>query len=114
MMKNNNNNDFVIKPEDVKLTGETFSQFYANYLKENPRKLAAYKKYIIDEYNKTKDISLFLAGLEIVAKAQKKKSAKVEKVRTYRSLSQKNDPRFSSLRMVANDLGIDFMACSVK
>ncbi|MDR3243773.1 MAG: hypothetical protein LBT79_03385 [Elusimicrobiota bacterium] len=69
-----NLDDFIVTPEDVKTTGEDFQDYYANYLKENPKRLENYKKFIVEEYNKTKDAALFLEGLKTIAKAESKAS----------------------------------------
>jgi hypothetical protein len=38
-----------IKLEDAEILDTDFSEYYANYLKKNPKKLKNYKKHIITE-----------------------------------------------------------------
>jgi DNA-binding phage protein len=118
-MKKTNIKDFKLTPADVKLTGETYSDFYAKYLKEHPDRLTHYKKYITQEYNKTKDMPLFLEGLKIIAKAEGKvsaiaKKAKVERTSVYRMLSRNNNPTINNLLAAVNNVGIDFSAHIMK
>ncbi|MDR3243128.1 MAG: hypothetical protein LBT79_00085 [Elusimicrobiota bacterium] len=110
--------DFEITPEDVKTTGEDFQDYYANYLKENPKKLKNYKKFIVEEYNKTKDAVIFLESLKTVAKAENKKTKIAKKANikkaNYRSLSKDGNPNFNNIIAIANNVGIDFIACYVR
>jgi DNA-binding phage protein len=118
-MKKLNNEDFELTAANVKMTGEDFSDYYAKYLKGNPKKLEHYKKYITQAYNRTKDMPLFLEGLKIVAKAETKitklaKAAKVERTSIYRILSKEHTPTVSNLLAIANNLGIGFNAYVMK
>ncbi|MDR3243770.1 MAG: hypothetical protein LBT79_03370 [Elusimicrobiota bacterium] len=113
-----NLDDFIVTPEDVKLTGETYSDYYAGYISEHPKKLAHYKKHVIEEYNKTKDAAMFLKGLQIIAKAESKASKIRKKVNrkkaNYRNLSKDANPQFNNLIATANNVGIDLIACYMR
>ncbi|MDR3256201.1 MAG: hypothetical protein LBT18_00860, partial [Endomicrobium sp.] len=53
-----------IKLKDAEILDMDFSEYYANYLKKNPKRLKGYKKHIATEYNKTKDTASFLESLK--------------------------------------------------
>ncbi|MDR3244104.1 MAG: hypothetical protein LBT79_05085 [Elusimicrobiota bacterium] len=113
-----NLDDFIITPADVRSTGETISDYYANYLKAHPKELEDYKKHVIEEYNKTKDNAMFLKRLKTIAKAQSKvpkirKKAKIKR-ENHRDLSKDDNRQFSNLIAAANSVGIDFIACSMR
>jgi DNA-binding phage protein len=117
-MKKNSNEDFKITAADVTPT-EEFSDYYARYLRNHPAELKYYKKSITQDYNKTKDIALFLEELKIVAKAERKitaiaKKSNVERTGIYRMLSKDNNPSFNNLLSLANNLGIGFNAYVMK
>jgi DNA-binding phage protein len=108
-----------IKLEDGKVLDVDFSEYYANYLKKNPKKLKNYKKHIAAEYNKTKDIAVFLENLKTVAIAEKKvselaRAAKVDRSSVYKILSKDANPSFYSVVSFAHNLGIDFRLSPVK
>ncbi|MDR3243304.1 MAG: hypothetical protein LBT79_00985 [Elusimicrobiota bacterium] len=118
-MKKINNDDFKITPADVKIPDYEYSDFYAKYLRENPKKLEHYKKHIIKEYNKTKDMPLFLEGLKIVAQAQYKitkpaKASKTDAAGIYNILSKEHNPTIYNLLTAANNLGIGFNAYATR
>jgi hypothetical protein len=107
--------DFVITPADVKLTGIDYSDFYAKHLREHPEELKWYKKQSVKDYNETKDLDMFLANLETIAKAQgKKKSVKILKTKSYKATTQDYVPAINNFLALANNVGIDFVACWVK
>jgi DNA-binding phage protein len=111
-MKKPKTKNFKITPADVKLTGETFQDFYAKHLRQHPAELKWYKKQAIKDYNQTKDLNLFLANLDTIAKAQGK--TKVVKTRNYKALSKDYPPMMDNILTLANNVGIDLMACWVK
>ncbi|MDR0822458.1 MAG: hypothetical protein LBN20_01580 [Endomicrobium sp.] len=107
--------DLELTLNDIQI-GEDFSEYYADYLKTHPDRLQHYKKYIVQEYNKTKDRALFLSGLQTVARAEGKineiaKSAKVGRTSVYRMLSDNSNPSFDNVLASAAVLGISFNAC---
>jgi probable addiction module antidote protein len=111
--------DFEIKPEDVKIPNEEFGDYYAKYLKAHPDELKRYKKNVIDQYNKTKDIGLFLVELKIIAQAERKmtaiaKKSNLKRTSLYRILSKDNNPTFNNLVALANNLGIGFSAYEIR
>ncbi|MDR3243302.1 MAG: hypothetical protein LBT79_00975 [Elusimicrobiota bacterium] len=112
--------DFKLTPADVETIGEDYTTYYAKYLKENPAQLKSYKKHIIKEYNKTKDMPLFLEGLKIVAQAEHKAtkfakvSKKVDRTSVYKILSKEENPTIYNLLTAANNLGIGFNAYATR
>ncbi|MDR3124467.1 MAG: hypothetical protein LBU10_01130 [Endomicrobium sp.] len=109
-MKKTEQQSEEITPEDARILKEDFFEHYANRLKKDPEELAGYKKYLIDQYNKDEDLALFLEGLKIVAKAERKiqvlaKAAKVERTSVYRMLSKGNNISFNSFVTFIKTLG---------
>jgi DNA-binding phage protein len=75
-----------------KIAKEDFDTTYAKSLSKNAKRLEAFKKRIINDYNKTKNINIFLNNLKIIAMAEKKvselaKAAKVDRSSVYKILS---------------------------
>nr|MDR2427976.1 hypothetical protein [Endomicrobium sp.] len=102
-----------IKLEDAEIIKTDFFEDYAKYLKKHPKKLQSYKNHVVEEYNKTRDIALFLNSLKIVAMAEKKvselaKTLKVERTSMYRMLSKNANPSFNIVVSLAHNLGMDF------
>jgi probable addiction module antidote protein len=111
-MKKREKIDLEITLEDVKIPKEDFAEYYANFLKKRPSELKSYKKHIIQEYNKTKDVALFLEGLKIVAKAEGNvsklaKNTGMDRTSIYK-LSRKANPSFCTIVALAHNLGMDF------
>jgi probable addiction module antidote protein len=102
-----------IKIENAEVLDMDFSEYYANYLKKNPKKLKNYKKHIVTEYNKTKNAAVFLESLKTVAMAERKMSelakvAKIERSSVYKILSKEANPSFYTIVSLAHNLGMDF------
>jgi DNA-binding phage protein len=108
----------VIDKSDWRIADEDYDTTFARLISRNSKKLETFRKHTLKKYNETKDFAVFLEDLKILTKAEKmmsvKKVAKTKRLNVDEVLLKEVDPSFSSLRMVANDLGIDFMACSVK
>jgi probable addiction module antidote protein len=104
-------NEYIDK-SGWKLDKEDFSTFYAKILSKNPKSIARYKKYIIAQYNKTKELPVFLEQLKILAKAEGiaalAKKSKITRNNIYRFLSKDSNPSFQTLMNVISNLGIDF------
>jgi probable addiction module antidote protein len=105
--------DFEITAADVKVSNSDFTEYYAKLLRDNPKELAAYKKHVVEKYNKTGDAQLLLESLKIIAMTEKKitsmaKQAKVERSSIYKMLSKNANPSFFNVLMFANSLGINF------
>ncbi|MDR3048767.1 MAG: hypothetical protein LBV16_02855 [Elusimicrobiota bacterium] len=107
-MKTKKIDDFEITLENTKITDDDFSDYYAKYLKARPIELKHYKRYIVQEYNKTKDRAVFLLGLQTIAKAEGKikntvkNSTNTEEINIYKN----PNPSFESVMSSASDLGI--------
>lgn len=117
-MKKREKIDFEISPEDIKNPKENFAEYYANFLKNRPAELKSYKKHIIQEYNKTKDVAVFLEGLKIVAKAEGNvsklaKNTGMDRTSIYR-LSREANPSFCTIVSLAHNLGMDFRLSSIR
>ena len=101
-----------IDRSDWKLCKEDFSTTFAKILSKNPKRIENYKRYIISEYNKTKELSVFLEQLKTLAKAEGiaelSKKTKMTRNNMYRFLSKDNNPSFATLINVISNLGIDF------
>jgi hypothetical protein len=54
-----------INKEDLILTD--FDEDFAKSLRENPKRLANFTKFIITEYEKDNDFELFLEGVKAIA-----------------------------------------------
>jgi DNA-binding phage protein len=108
-MKNRN-----IELADVKIMEEDYDSHFAKFLAENPKRITAFKKRVIKEYNATKDLQAFLEHLKVIAIAEKKTKLISEKVKMkrpniYRILSKKSNPSFNNLSAIAHNLGFDFI-----
>jgi DNA-binding phage protein len=111
-MKKREKIDFEITPEDIKIPKEDSAEYYATFLKNRPAELKSYKKHIIQEYNKTKDVAVFLEGLKIVAKAEGNvsklaKDIGIDRTGIYK-LSREANPSFCTIISLAHNLGMDF------
>jgi DNA-binding phage protein len=98
---------------------EDFNTTFAKSLSKNTKRLEAFKKRIINDYNKTKNIHIFLDNLKIVAMAEKKvselaKAAKVDRSSAYKILSKDSNPSFYSVVSFAHNLGLDFRLSQAK
>ncbi|MDR1245005.1 MAG: hypothetical protein LBJ98_03400 [Endomicrobium sp.] len=95
-----------------KISKMDFNTTYAKYLSKNQERIKKYKKYIIDDFNKTQELAVFLENLKTLAKAEgianlaKKSSMKRNNI--YRFLSKKNNPTFANLLAITHNLGMDF------
>ena len=106
-----------IDKTDWSITIEDFDTTYARSLSKNAKRLEAFKKRIINDYNK--NIAIFLQNLKITAMAEKKvselaKAAKVDRSSVYKILSKDANPSFYSVVSFAHNLGIDFRLSPVK
>ncbi|MDR2351118.1 MAG: hypothetical protein LBD56_00320 [Endomicrobium sp.] len=92
--------------------------FYARVISKNPKEIKAYKKYIIDQYNKTKELDVFLENLKILAKAENvtelAKKTEMKRNNIYRFLSKENNPTLKNFLPLINEIGITFKACEAK
>jgi DNA-binding phage protein len=101
---------YEITSEDVKIEKGDFFDYFVNSLSKDPEQLESYKKHIVSEYDKTKDIALFLEGLKIVARAEEKmpspvKAAKEKKANVYKKLLKEDVSTFDTVISAAQTLG---------
>lgn len=100
-----NNKDFEIACED-------FDTSYAKVLKKDPKRLKAFKKRIVADFNKTHNLPVFLMNLRIIAMAGnvKKLAEKtaIKRPNVYRVLHKNANPGFDMLTGIADNLGISF------
>ena len=100
---------------DWNIAKETFDETYAKILSRNPKRLETFKKRIINDYNNTKNMPVFLMNLKIIALAhgniaELARKSNMKRPNIYRFLSQSSNPTFSNLLSIVNNLGIDFVA----
>ncbi len=101
-----------MKNKDFELAKEDFDTSYAKQLKKDPKRLAAFKKRIIADFNKTHDLPVFLMNLRVLAMASNvtklaQKTA-IKRPNVYRILSKNANPSFNTLLGITHNLGIHF------
>ncbi|MCL2144922.1 MAG: hypothetical protein FWH43_05480 [Endomicrobia bacterium] len=99
----------------TKVIETDFFTDYAKTLKNNPAKLRSFKNRIIEEYNKTKDMPLFLENLKILAMARGNvsdlaKKSKVQRHSIYNILSKESNPLLMNVVNIMDNLDIYFVA----
>ncbi|MCL1901606.1 MAG: hypothetical protein FWG57_02430 [Endomicrobia bacterium] len=99
----------------TKVIETDFFADYAKTLKNNPAKLRSFKKRIIEEYNKTKDMALFLENLKILAMASGNvsdlaKKSKIQRHSVYNILSKDSNPLLMNVVNIMDNLNICFVA----
>jgi probable addiction module antidote protein len=104
--------------KDCVLSKEDSTSFYARVISKNPKEVKAYKKYVIEQYNKTKELDVFLENLKILAKAENvaalAKKTEMKRNNIYRFLSKDNNPTLKNFLPLINEIGITFEACEAK
>ena len=92
--------------EDIKAAGlceiasDDFDVTYAKSLIGDEKRIEKFRKRIIVDFNKSKNIPILLSNLRVLAIAKGND--------VYRLLSVDNDLSFSDLLDIAHSLGIDF------
>jgi DNA-binding phage protein len=99
----------------TKVIEADFFADYAKTLKNDSAKLRSFKKRIIEEYNKTKDMPLFLENLKILAMAKGNvsglaKKSKVQRHSVYKILSKDSNPLLINVVNIMDNLDICFVA----
>ncbi|MDR1941741.1 MAG: hypothetical protein LBQ47_05385 [Endomicrobium sp.] len=107
-----------IELKDVKIMAEDYDSHFAKFLAQTPKRIAAFKKRVIKEYNETKDLQIFLEHLKVIAIAEKKtamlsEKTKMKRPNIYRILSKNSNPSFTNLTAIAHNLGFDFVVKSI-
>lgn len=96
--------------KDFELAEEDFDSSYAKKLKNNPKRLEKFKQRVIADFNKTKNIPVFLMNLRILALAgnttEIAKKASIKRPNIYR-LRPSYRPSFSTVLNLSRVLGIN-------
>jgi len=97
--------------EDYLIEKETFGESFAKILSKDPKKLKAFKKHIAAEFNKNRDVDLFLRNLKTLIIAEGKaselaKNAKINRSTVYKMLSDNSNPSFKTIISFIFNLGI--------
>jgi probable addiction module antidote protein len=100
----------TITKEDLILSD--FNEDFSKSLKENPKKLSNFVKFIIKEYEKDGDFGSFLEGVKIVARATKgmtriSKETKVKRDTLYKAFSKTGNPETRTYFEVLKSVGIN-------
>jgi len=103
-----------IDKSDWNISKVDYDTNFARLLSKDSRHLKSYKKKVMKEYNETKDFSVFLEGLKIIAMAERNipelaKKANIKRPNVYRVLSKDSNPSFNSIKNIAHNLGFDFI-----
>ncbi|MDR3112235.1 MAG: helix-turn-helix domain-containing protein [Elusimicrobiota bacterium] len=101
--------------EDCKICKEDFATYFAKRLSRDPQHIKSFKKKVVKEYNETKDLTVFLHHLKVIALAEKRtieiaQKLKMKRPNIYRILSKESNPSFLNLQKIASNLGIKFKA----
>ncbi|MDR1942055.1 MAG: putative addiction module antidote protein [Endomicrobium sp.] len=88
-----------------------FDEDFAASLKDNPKKLSNFIKFIIKKYEKDGDFGTFLEGVNIVARATKgmteiSKETKISRDTLYKAFSRKGNPEAKTYFDVLKSIGI--------
>lgn len=88
----------------------TFEDAQIEHYKKHPKELKNYLKVALDEYQTDGDEKAFLAALSVAAKvhggfSKLAKETGLNRENLYRALSQRSDPRFSTVMQVLGNLG---------
>ena len=88
----------------------TFDNFEIEYFKKHPHELKKYIEVALGEYQKDGDEKAFLASLSVAARVRGgftklSKETGLNRENLYRALSDRSDPRFSTVIQVLGKLG---------
>lgn len=88
----------------------TFEDAQVEHYKKHPRELKNYLKIALEEYQQDGDEKAFLSALSVAAKARGgfsrlSKASGLNRENLYRALSERSDPRFSTIIQVLSNLG---------
>ena len=100
--------EFITK-EDLILSD--FNEDFVKNLKNNPKKLSNFIKFIISEYEKDGDFGTFLEGVKIVACATKgmtkiSRETNIKRDTLYKAFSKTGNPETRTFFDVLKSLGI--------
>jgi probable addiction module antidote protein len=88
----------------------TFDEVQIEHYKKNPKELKSYIGVALEEYQKDGDEKAFLAALSVAARVyggftKLSKTSGLNRENLYRALSERSDPRLSTVMQVLSTLG---------
>ncbi|MDR1244418.1 MAG: hypothetical protein LBJ98_00360 [Endomicrobium sp.] len=98
---------------DWKISKDNYKTSLAKSLSNRPEDLKVFKKHIIGNYNKTKELDILLENLKVIAMAEGRiadlaKRTKMQRTSVYKVLSKQSNPSFNTVVSLAHNLGMDF------
>jgi hypothetical protein len=87
---------------DWNIANENFDAAYAKSLSKSPVRIKAFKKRIINDYNRTKNMPVFLLNLKILAMAEEN-TAKLAQPNAHKLFSKE----FNTLVSMSKHFGIE-------
>ena len=105
-----------MKMKTVKIkTTEYNDKALIRKLKSNPKALHAYIAYIAKEYDKDRNLDVFLGCLKVAVMAGRgtatkiSKTAKIDRSGIYKALSNNTKPRIDTFLNILNGIGLDII-----
>lgn len=94
----------------------TFNEVQIEHYKKHPRELKSYLGIALEEYQKDGDEKAFLTALSVAARvhggfSKLAKSSGLNRENLYRALSERSDPRLSTVLQVLSTLGFSLRIC---
>lgn len=94
----------------------TFTDAQIERYKKRPRELKRYIAVSLEEYQRDGDEKAFLAALSVAARvyggfSKLAADTGLNRENLYRALSEKSDPRFSTVLQVLSTLGLSLKVC---
>ena len=83
-------------------------------LRENPSEFSSYVDFIVRQYEKTQDLSVFLGCLKAAIMARHEtagiisKKTKIDKSKIFKALSNDTNIRVDTFRSILNGIGLNF------
>ena len=89
----------------------TFDEVQVEHYKKHPAELKSYIGIALEEYQKDGDEKAFLAALSVAARvhggfSKLSKETGLNRENLYRALSERSDPRLSTIMQVLSTLGL--------
>lgn len=95
----------------AKLKVYDFDEMVINDFKKNPELIKDFKKYIVKQYKKDKNIGAFKENLKLVIKAERglatkiSRQTKIDRAGIYRILSSEVMPRYDTFEKLLSAMG---------
>ena len=106
--------------KSIKITPYEFADdFIIKKLRNNPKDLQKFKDYLMDEYNKDKDLNGLLHSLRLIVMSERgtaskiSKHSKIERTGIYKALKKNVKPRFDTILNILNGVGYDLNIVSL-